>query len=602
MLLLHLQKKIKMKFNVDIEQVATVFVFFIAILLQSTSCTEQSVWHNSSSQPKTKVLDISKRDILNQYYITMPDSAILLSNQMLTQYSDSLTPDDQLFLYSFLAELYQYRKNNNILALENLHQAVRILSMHPELPLNNPYFFVNIGNLLLHNGFHNQALAIYREILQMDNISDNAHAISLINNNIALAFIELNLIDSANYYFNLSANYIRKDDYLILAQNKVLQMELFVLVNMFDSIPKHLRQAKNYIDSYTNSPTNYCTSAQNKMDALYDELRSRIKKITAEQYLLLHEYDSSQVCLQTALRYSKKSGKSMLQSEIYYSLAQVNAQQGKSEQVFCFADSAINIALENKNYKNLIEYTRYLIDYSESIREIDKNKYYRQQYVFFEKALADQKDSDYLLSLQVNMAIGSFDLIIKNIRLLQHKHRQTINRQEIIIWLAIIIVLVISIAFAIFIAQYFKLKRTRTRLAHRSLQVAQQISGSVEKNTDKNKTSRKDNLMQQLENLMKNEKLYLDPNLSLSNLSNKLATNQTYLSQIINQSFNENYNDYINSKRVVYACSLLLKLPELNLTIDHVVEQVGFRSKSTFYNSFKKHTGVSPAAFVKMNK
>jgi len=119
---------------------------------------------------------------------------------------------------------------------------------------------------------------------------------------------------------------------------------------------------------------------------------------------------------------------------------------------------------------------------------------------------------------------------------------------------------------------------------------------------NKNKTSRKDNLMQQLENLMKNEKLYLDPNLSLSNLSNKLATNQTYLSQIINQSFNENYNDYINSKRVVYACSLLLKLPELNLTIDHVVEQVGFRSKSTFYNSFKKHTGVSPAAFVKMNK
>ena len=148
---------------------------------------------------------------------------------------------------------------------------------------------------------------------------------------------------------------------------------------------------------------------------------------------------------------------------------------------------------------------------------------------------------------------------------------------------------------------YLKLKRTQHSLAKRTSEVFLQKTKSNKNIPIAEKILIRDELLLQFEVIMENEKPYLDCSLKLSALAKKLNTNQTYLSQLINNNYNVNYNEYINNKRIAEACEIFMISHSTNLTIDHVISQVGFKSKSTFYTAFRRYTGVSPAMFIKMN-
>ena len=78
-----------------------------------------------------------------------------------------------------------------------------------------------------------------------------------------------------------------------------------------------------------------------------------------------------------------------------------------------------------------------------------------------------------------------------------------------------------------------------------------------------------------------------------------LDTNVNYLSQYINNQLQTNFNDYINSYRVKEACRIFKNDTIMKFTVDQVADMVGFSSRSTFYTTFKKFTGITPAFFQK---
>ena len=93
-------------------------------------------------------------------------------------------------------------------------------------------------------------------------------------------------------------------------------------------------------------------------------------------------------------------------------------------------------------------------------------------------------------------------------------------------------------------------------------------------------------------------KPYLNPKISLQEVSAVLDINPNRLSQVVNETTGLNFKDYINSYRVEEA-KLLLSSPEFQkLTIEAIAEKAGFYSKSPFYAAFKKHTGMTPKEFV----
>jgi AraC-like DNA-binding protein len=100
--------------------------------------------------------------------------------------------------------------------------------------------------------------------------------------------------------------------------------------------------------------------------------------------------------------------------------------------------------------------------------------------------------------------------------------------------------------------------------------------------------------------LMQDEKLYLQPELNLSDIANRLKTNISVLSGVVNNAFGKNFNDFVNEYRVK-EFQERIQLPEnKNITLLGIAFDCGFNSKATFNRSFKKFTGKSPKEFLEV--
>ncbi|MEL6812758.1 MAG: helix-turn-helix domain-containing protein [Bacteroidota bacterium] len=94
---------------------------------------------------------------------------------------------------------------------------------------------------------------------------------------------------------------------------------------------------------------------------------------------------------------------------------------------------------------------------------------------------------------------------------------------------------------------------------------------------------------------MESEKPYLKGDLRLDDLAGKLNLSRHHMSQIINEHFDMTFFDFINSYRIDEAKKLLRDDPNLNIT--DVIYSSGFNNRMSFYNTFKKHTGITPTQF-----
>lgn len=108
--------------------------------------------------------------------------------------------------------------------------------------------------------------------------------------------------------------------------------------------------------------------------------------------------------------------------------------------------------------------------------------------------------------------------------------------------------------------------------------------------------SQKEELVERLEAYMQSDKPYSNGDLTIAILAEKLETSSRQLSQVINEAYSSNFYDFVNSYRIKAAQALLRK-KESVLSIEGIGYEVGFNSKSSFYASFKKFTGMTPRAY-----
>ncbi|MBU2650648.1 MAG: tetratricopeptide repeat protein [Bacteroidetes bacterium] len=105
-------------------------------------------------------------------------------------------------------------------------------------------------------------------------------------------------------------------------------------------------------------------------------------------------------------------------------------------------------------------------------------------------------------------------------------------------------------------------------------------------------------LISRLQTVLESEKAYLDPGLSLDILAARLNTNKNVLSGLINNHFSRNFNTLINEYRVNEVLRLFAENAHENLTLEAIASDAGFSNRVTFYNAFKKVTGVSPSFYL----
>ena len=98
---------------------------------------------------------------------------------------------------------------------------------------------------------------------------------------------------------------------------------------------------------------------------------------------------------------------------------------------------------------------------------------------------------------------------------------------------------------------------------------------------------------------MDNQKLYLNPTLTLSEFAKELKLNPKMVSQQINSGLGKSFNDFVNQYRVEEVKLRLNSLDLERLTILGIAYESGFNSKTTFNRIFKDFTGVAPRDFLK---
>ncbi len=107
-------------------------------------------------------------------------------------------------------------------------------------------------------------------------------------------------------------------------------------------------------------------------------------------------------------------------------------------------------------------------------------------------------------------------------------------------------------------------------------------------------------LKEKITHLMETEKPYLNSKLTLAGLAKKIDLSHHLLSRVINEGFDKNFYDFVNSYRVEAFKTQIEKNEHENKTLLALAYDVGFNSKSSFNRSFNKLVGMSPSKYLKV--
>lgn len=106
-----------------------------------------------------------------------------------------------------------------------------------------------------------------------------------------------------------------------------------------------------------------------------------------------------------------------------------------------------------------------------------------------------------------------------------------------------------------------------------------------------------DDYIKKIEQYMDIEKPYLNADISLPELSERMNIPSHHLSRVINEKLNMNFFDFINQYRVEEVKSRIQDPQYVHLSILGIAFDSGFNTKSAFNRVFKKMTGMTPSEF-----
>lgn len=107
-------------------------------------------------------------------------------------------------------------------------------------------------------------------------------------------------------------------------------------------------------------------------------------------------------------------------------------------------------------------------------------------------------------------------------------------------------------------------------------------------------------LQRKLQRMIDNKK-YLERKITLAGLAHDLASNRTYLSDLVHQQYGMTFSDLINHLRVKEAEEILYTMGD-GILIKDLYRRLGYSSSTSFYRNFKRITGYSTTDYLEKCK
>lgn len=305
-------------------------------------------------------------------------------------------------------------------------------------------------------------------------------------------------------------------------------------------------------------------------------------------------------------QYAEKSQSDLIKAKVWYQIGEYYSLLGENEKSITALNLAKQLAEKNKIpclLKEIIPLTA---------NQYDKLHLTKEATVLREQ-LSKIEDSIFLLEKKLRVTemekhTGNKEkfLIRARIEKLQLRLTNELNQYKITnkVLLSITFLCLSFILFIIFRRpRFFKhlIKRTQKGYKKPLTQIKDtqtRIPRKSEEYTHYLSISDENPILKQLKQLFEKDKIYLDPELNLRTLSQKLSTNTAYLSKLINQKYHQNFNSFVNSYRIEESVRLMKNSKNTLLTLEAISNQAGFKSKSSFNSFFKKQMGCTPSSYL----
>jgi YesN/AraC family two-component response regulator len=578
----------------------------LSLLILVYSCKPDKAKEFTDNE-KNEQLNSTPDSIFNELmycYNECPDSVQIIADVLEAKLIKEENYLDLINLYSFMSMFYQQsRTNNPEISLEYLVRALEVSDENQNLNYDKTYLYINIGNIMNTYNLHDEAIFIYNQIPRIVDVSSRPSALYLINNNIALSYMRSERLDSARFYFDKTLAYIGKIDNREIVYKAQYYNYLSALAfesGDYKSLLIYCSKTKLLLSGIINNIQDYPEGYFEDIKVIY--YRNQVANLdwTGQYYFENKNADS-------ALYYWAEANKVLIELkdvskmiEIYSSISNAYMLKEDYTTALEFLDTAISMVTAlNVDYKLMENIYRDKIDIYKKLNRFSNIKVAEDSLKLYQDSVGISSKYDQISLMQVKLALRLVRLEIKEIEVSSKAKTQIIEKQEFLIKTLIGFLLFIAIALTIYYRLYINHKNTRLQLAQRTLEkISTQKAPTA--NSNQLKSSVEQELLDKIQKEIFENKAFLEPNITLVTIAERLNTNRSYISKIINTVYKMNFSDYINKLRIEESCEIICTNTDPNFTIDHLFSEVGFVGKSTFYNAFKKYTGVTPALFFNM--
>ncbi|MEO0339719.1 MAG: helix-turn-helix transcriptional regulator [Bacteroidota bacterium] len=109
-------------------------------------------------------------------------------------------------------------------------------------------------------------------------------------------------------------------------------------------------------------------------------------------------------------------------------------------------------------------------------------------------------------------------------------------------------------------------------------------------------------IQQQLDHFIKEEEIFTNAQLKVSDLASQIGITEKELSAFIHEHYQVSFKQYINQQRIEKVKALIGSDEMQQYTLVAIAEKAGFSSKSSFNAVFKKMTGLTPSQYRNQRK
>ncbi len=237
---------------------------------------------------------------------------------------------------------------------------------------------------------------------------------------------------------------------------------------------------------------------------------------------------------------------------------------------------------------------QYLIEYYKSKKNLKKQLFYLEKLINIDSILNNRTNK-----VKINLyekydkpkLIAERDRIVKELE-------EELSNSNIIKYSALSSS---GIILLLFLYQY----RRRKELRKRFEEISKEREVSLKSNTKKS-NERPDIPEEVFEKIInglqdfENKKHFIDSEMKLSVLADKIGTNSNYLSKVINYEKGLNFSQYLNEVRINHTLELLNTDVKIRkYSIKGIAEEVGYKNAESFSNAFHRKTGLKPSYYIK---